>query len=300
MSFFTKSKSSLRFREKHQKTYIIPTAYGVAFGFICFLLFSIAFASTNNAVYFLCFFLVSLGSQSLFVTNRNIESLQLRHLHGDDFFADEIGVVCVGLFNPGPQAVEEVVVELLAESQVQRVDLIKPGEQVELRLPLRLPVPGVHRLPALRLSSEFPYHFSRSWKKHYAQAQILVFPARVGSRSFSAAAYWHSRWEARGSDEFKGHRDYQRSDSPRSIDWKVSARAQKVVVREFDPQNSAKITLRWEDCPQESEAQKKSQLSLWIDLAEKNNFEYALELPQRRISFGKGPQHKSTCLRALL
>lgn len=303
MNFFAKLRSSprfkARFREKNEKTYIMPTVYGVAFGAVCLLLFGIGFASTNNAVYFLCFLMVALGSQSLILTNRMTEKIKITQVTTEDFFADEVGRVRFGLHNPTPEDLQNMQLSFAKDSVVE-VERLRGGDRRDIGIPYSVKEPGVYKIPALRISSDYPYHFSRSWKKYFVDASVWVYPARRGSSQFAIAAYSSRNNESQNLDEFKGHREYQTSDSPRSIDWKVTARVQQVMVKEYDPQTSRKLTLRWEDCAQTSEADKKSQLSLWIDLAEKNGFEYALELPSRQLTYGHGPQHRTECLRSLV
>lgn len=299
MNYFAKLRSSPRFREKHEKTYIMPTLYGVAFGFVCLLLFGIGFASTNNAVYFLCFFMVALGSQSLILTNRTTDKVKVAQSSAEDFFADETGRLRLSLHNPTQEDLQNLQLSLSKES-VLEVARLRAGERRDVGVPLFMKEPGIYKLARLSISSDFPYHFSRSWKRHNLEISVCVFPARRGSLQFPAAAYNSRNAESLNLDDFKGHREYQESDSPRSIDWKVTARVQELMVKEYDPQTSRKLTLRWEDCSQASDTDKKSQLSLWIDLAEKNNFEYALELPARYIGYSRGLQHRGECLRALL
>jgi uncharacterized protein (DUF58 family) len=277
----------------------MPTLYGVSFGLICLLLFGIAFASTNNAVYFLCFFMVALASQSLILTNRNIEKVKVVHLVAEDFFADEPRALRLSIHNPTPEDLQNIQFEFSEKFQIL-VKRLKAGERREVLIPFISASFGFIKIPDLKISSDFPYHFSRSWKKYYGNLNICVYPPRRGSAQFAKTAFSQRGLELQSLDDFKGHREYQDSDSPRSIDWKVSARLQKTMVKEYDPQSSRKITLRWEDCPQALERDKQSQLSLWIDLADKNNYEYALELPNRALPFGSGPQHKTQCLRALV
>lgn len=298
-NFFAKLRSSLRLRENNEKTYIVPTLYGVAYGVVCLLLFGIGFASTNNAVYFLCFFLVSLGSQSLVTTNRNTEKLHITHIAGEDFFADETGRIRLSVQNRGKEDLRQIQLSFSKKHSVD-LDRLKVGEHREVLIPYSTPAPGILKIPDLRVSSDFPYHFARSWKKYFTDLSLYVYPARRGSSQFSKDAFVSRSQESQSFDDFKGHRDYQKTDSPRSIDWKVTARVQKTTVKEYDPQTSQKITLRWEDCPQATESDKRSQLSLWIDLAEKNSFDYSLELPHRVIPFSRGPQHRTDCLRALI
>lgn len=277
----------------------MPTLYGVAFGTVCLLLFGIGFASTNNAVYFLCFFMVALGSQSLVTTNRTTEKVKITSVVADDFFADETGAIRLGLQNPSDEDLRGVQLSFSASSLVE-VDRVRAGERRDVLVPYSQTEAGVYHLPQLRISSDFPYHFSRSWKKYHTDVSLHVYPARRGSSQFAVGAFVARNAETLNLDDFKGHREYQNTDSPRSIDWRVTARVQKIMVKEYDPQTSRKITLRWEDCAQTSDADRKSQLSLWIDLAEKNNFDYAVELPWRQIPSSRGPQHKIECLRSLV
>ncbi|MGZ3748053.1 MAG: DUF58 domain-containing protein [Pseudobdellovibrionaceae bacterium] len=288
-----------RFQEQHEKTYILPTLYGVSFSALCLLLFGIAFASTNNAIYFLCFFLVALASQSLPLTNRSVEKTTILHVSAVDFFAEEPSSISLQVHNPTKEDLQNIDFRFSQDSHVL-VEKIKAGEYREILIPFTSTTSGFIKIPPLRISSEFPYHFSRSWKKYLCELSICIYPARKGSVQFAQAAFSQRNPESQSLDDFKGHREYQKTDSPRSIDWKVTSRMQKIMSKEYEPQNSRKIALRWEDCPQSKENEKKSQLSLWIDLAEKNGYEYALELPSRSLVYGKGPQHKSQCLRALV
>lgn len=304
MSFFRKFPffrrlPSKRFVERHQKTYILPTLYGVAFGVVCILLLAIAFASTNNAVYFLCFLLSVLGVQSLVTTNRNTERLDITRMEVEDFFADEVGFARLHLQNASADDLYELTIETSPISKVF-LSVLRAKERKELQLPIVIHQAGIHAFPPLKVSSDFPFHFARSWKKHYGELNFGVFPARRGESNFPAVAFADTHQQIFNQEEFKSHRDYEVSDSPRRIDWKVTARLDKIMVKEYDQPTNTKVSLRLEDCPQITIDEKKSQLSLWIDLAEKKNFEYALMLPKLNLAFGKGPQHRLACLRALL
>jgi uncharacterized protein (DUF58 family) len=235
----------------------------------------------------------------LIITNRVTDKIKITQVLAEDFFADEMGRVRLSLHNPSQEDLQGVQLSL-AKDAFTDVARLRAGERQDVTVPFSQREPGLYKIPQLNISSDFPYHFSRSWKKHFVETSVWVYPARRGSSQFAMAAYSSRANESLNMDDFKGHREYQKSDSPRSIDWKVTARVQELMVKEYDPQTSRKITLRWEDCAQASDADKKSQLSLWIDLAEKNNFEYALELPSRVLGFSRGPQHRTECLRALV
>jgi uncharacterized protein (DUF58 family) len=283
------------------RTYILPTGYGFSFAAVCIFLLAVAFASTNNAVYLLCFVMSSLAVQSLVITNKNIEKLDVTHLEVADFFADELGYAKVSVQNTLLNDIENIQYEF-DKKKPTNVSRMRPGErqQVQVALGLATSAAGRQTCPKLRISSDFPFFFARSWKTYQSDIQFYVYPARKGLSPFSASAYLLHDADAQTQDEFKGHRDYRDNDSPRSIDWKVTSRLQKITVKEYDSEGTKKIWLRWQDTPVGSDSDRKSQLSLWIDLADKKDFEFGLILPSRTIDFGKGPNHKTLCLRALV
>jgi uncharacterized protein (DUF58 family) len=277
----------------------LPTVYGFCFAAVCMFLLAIAYASTNNAVYLLCFVISALGIQSLIITNKNTDKMRVNQLEIPDFFADEPGFGLLHIANADTTPARNFRCEMVGEPAVE-VEIFHPEERRPLRLPISTKPAGFHKAPKVKVSSDFPFYFSRSWRTYVQPFDFAVYPARVGTSQFSSNAFLANGAETETQDDFKGHRDYRDNDTPRSIDWKVSSRVQKLTVKEYDQQSAKKIRLRWQDANAPTDAQRRSQLSLWVDLAEKRDFEYAVELPSRTIDFGRGPAHKALCLRALL
>lgn len=241
----------------------------------------------------------SLAVQSLVITNKNIEKIEVTSVEVADYFADETGYAKVSIHNPLLSDLENIVFEFEKKNPVS-VAKLRPGERRQVQIPLSLKSSGKHYCPKLKISSDYPFFFARSWKTFQSENAFFVYPPRVGQNAFSANAFLLHDSETETQDEFKGHRDYRDNDSPRAIDWKVTSRLQKMTVKEYDSQGAKKIWLRWQDVPVAFAQNRAAQLSLWIDLADKMNFEYGLILPHQTIEFGLGPTHKTLCLRALV
>lgn len=285
------------------RTYILPTGYGLSFAIVCLFLLAVAFASSNNAIYLLCFVMSSLGIQSLVLTNKNTENVEINALEIPDFHADESGFAIVTVHNASIEDAHSLRCEFALKTMKNSWTMLphlKPGERARLRIPVEQKHSGRYAIPKLKLSSDFPFYLSRSWKMHAAQTNYYVYPPRKGVKAFSQKAYALQQKDEIIQDEFKGHRDYRENDSPRSIDWKVSSRLQKTTVKEYETEGTKKVMLRWQDVEATGDADKKAQLSLWIDLAEKNEYQYGLVLPHLDIELGSGAKHKSQCLRALV
>ncbi|MGH9401301.1 MAG: DUF58 domain-containing protein, partial [Terriglobia bacterium] len=106
-------------------------------------------------------------------------------------------------------------------------------ERVELRFPRR----GRYHEDCFEVSSKFPFSILRRKRILLADQEILVLP-RVEAAQESGAALPMIRGELEGVH--KGHgsdlyalRAYQDGDSARQVDWKATAKTQKLMVREF-------------------------------------------------------------------
>ena len=117
-------------------------------------------------------------------------------------------------------------------------------QDVELRFSER----GRYTQEGFTLSSKFPFGFIRKKRRIDARQELLVLPEIVPIESFRAippalaGEIQSFRRDDRGHDLY-GLRDYRQSDSARNIDWKATARAQRLKVREFNHEDDRRIRL---------------------------------------------------------
>jgi uncharacterized protein (DUF58 family) len=109
---------------------------------------------------------------------------------------------------------------------------------------------GVHPLGPTYLFVRSPLGLFQRRYRFYADDALSVYPAEVVSdgRGLSSRTLRHElglrpRRPPGGGAEFESLREYVRDDEPKRIDWRASARARKLMVRNFHVERSHSVML---------------------------------------------------------
>jgi uncharacterized protein (DUF58 family) len=116
-------------------------------------------------------------------------------------------------------------------------------QHVEITFPRR----GRYTQEGFRVSSKFPFGFLRKSHEVPTQQEILVLPNIQPTEEFYEilpliGGEMESFYKGRGHDLY-AIRDYQEGDSARHVDWKATAKAQAVKVREFTREDERRLLL---------------------------------------------------------
>lgn len=116
-------------------------------------------------------------------------------------------------------------------------------ENVALRFPRR----GLYGQESFEVSSKFPFGILRRKRAVSGGYEILVLPSIEPRREFQELASLiqgeiEIAQKGRGGDFF-ALRDYQVGDSARHVDWKATAKTQKLQIREFTREEENRVTL---------------------------------------------------------
>ena len=116
-------------------------------------------------------------------------------------------------------------------------------QHVELTFPRR----GRYTQEGFRVSSKFPFGFLRKCHDVPTRQEILVLPNIQPTEEFYEilpliGGEMESFYKGRGNDLY-AIRDYQEGDSARHVDWKATAKAQAVKVREFTREDERRLLL---------------------------------------------------------
>jgi uncharacterized protein (DUF58 family) len=103
------------------------------------------------------------------------------------------------------------------------------------------------------LSTRFPFGFFRHRRRLAArETELIVFPKlHVIERVLDGLPLEAGKLVAnkRGSgQDLLALRDYQPDDDPRRIDWKATARARHLIVREFSAEDEKRVTIYFDTC----------------------------------------------------
>ncbi len=120
-------------------------------------------------------------------------------------------------------------------------------QHVELTFPRR----GRYTQEGFRVSTKFPFGFLRKAHEVASRQEILVFPNVQPTEEFYEilpliSGEVESLFKGRGHDLYS-IRDYQESDTARRVDWKATAKAQQLKVREFTREDERRLLLAFDD-----------------------------------------------------
>jgi uncharacterized protein (DUF58 family) len=116
-------------------------------------------------------------------------------------------------------------------------------QKVELRFPRR----GVYRQDSFGIRTRFPFGFFEKTRQVDSNLEIAVYPRVQPTDQFYEVlplltGEMASRFRGRGH-ELHSLRDYVPTDSARFVDWKVSAKSNRLVVREFAREDERRVML---------------------------------------------------------
>jgi uncharacterized protein (DUF58 family) len=116
-------------------------------------------------------------------------------------------------------------------------------QKVELTFPHR----GNYRQDAFSIRTRFPFGFFEKTRQVDSQMAIIVYPKVAPTDHFYEvlpllSGEMASNFRGRGH-ELHSLRDYLSSDSARFVDWKVTAKSGRLVVREFAREDERRVML---------------------------------------------------------
>ncbi len=116
-------------------------------------------------------------------------------------------------------------------------------QHVEMTFPRR----GRYTEQGFRVSTKFPFGFLRKSREVALSREILVLPSVQPTEEFYEilpliSGEVESYFKGRGHDLY-AIRDFQEGDTSRHVDWKASAKAQLLKVREFTREDERRVVL---------------------------------------------------------
>lgn len=252
----------------------------------------------NNLIYIFLFVLISMALTGMIITNRNIDGVDIETIAPESFFAEEPASISVALKNRRATKLWEVEVYFHKSTERALKESLKESSQEYADVPFSSKVRGEVSLPRLIVQSRFPMNLFYAWKVYRKTPKVLVYPSRKGDPRFPINSSASEGMQNLGL--FRDHRYFQSSDPVRRIDWRASARRQDLLVKNFEEGEKPSLQFHWDHtAPLINFEDRISQLSLWIDEAEKHGHEYSLEFGTFKTALSKGSAQHKRCLEIL-
>jgi uncharacterized protein (DUF58 family) len=282
-----------------RRIYIVPSRFGIALGALLVAMLLAGLNYNSNLGLAFGFLMTSLVLVAMHHCHRNLLGLALDVTPEVDAMAGETAGFDFILRNDS--SVERVDIEIRAGDGVVTESVPPVGYQpVELNLAVEQR--GVLRIPRIELRTRQPFGWFRAWTYVHRPLTAYVAPRPVGDRalpSAAAAALGASHSDARGDEDFAGLRAYEAGVPLKHMAWKVLARGGEPAVRSYTGLAGQPDWLEWDSLDRLDTEARLSQLCRWVIDSEASQRDYGLRLPGVEIAPGRGPQHRTACLRAL-
>lgn len=287
---------------RHRRVYIVPTRLGWMFAAMLGLLLLGSINYSLALGFVLSFALAGVGLAGMVHTARNLALLSVSTGRAEPVFAGEAAQFRLYLDNRARFDRPAILVRHLASAS-QLVVHVAAWSLTEAALAVPAARRGRLALGRVMLETRFPLGLFRSWSYVEPDAGCIVYPRPERSALPPAgphASAGAARALAPGYDDFSGLRGYQRSDSPRHVAWKVFARSDNLLTKQFSGDAAVELWLDWEQLPASLDTEARlSRLAGWVLAAERSGARYGLRLPGHDTAPSRGDAHRAACLQAL-
>lgn len=183
------------------------------------------------------------------------------------------------------------------------IPFLKPTETIHTELQLTFAHRGLQPLGQLRISSPFPVNFFIRYWNYALTDTCVVFPHPLpcsGSRpDHDQTQPGEALQYQRGIDgELEGIREYSGSEPLRAIHWKLSARDQQLLVKEFGSHTAPPLLIKVGELPGATSEERLSRAA-WLITQQEQQRAVGMELAEQVFAPAHGRLHRLGLLTAL-
>jgi uncharacterized protein (DUF58 family) len=288
-------------RLERRRIYILPTRQGLLYGLALFVMLLGSMNYSNSMGFMLTFVLAGLSFSAMYACHANLTGLEVTAGKTPPVFAAETARFVLHLANPG-RGKRTAITLYASQGDTTVTGDVAASSHGSVAVPLLAKRRGWLKLERLVVETSYPFALFRAWGWLYMNLRVLVYPKPAmdapplpwpeGGRGGGHPA-------DRGEEDFSGLRSYRPGDSPRHIAWKVSAREQRLLTKQFSGSGEEQRWLDWNRLSEPNPEQRLSVLCRWVLGAHAENLSYGLRLPGNTIEIGSGAAHRDRCLEAL-
>ena len=278
------------------RIYIVPSGFGIGFAVLLLTMLAGALNYANNAALLLTCLLGAATASSMLVAFRNLNGLRLSSLQASHAVAGQPIELTLRFESAAPRNALRIDVD----GSRQAFSVPADGT-VQVMATVATTRRGWQPVPRLKLWTTWPLGLFRAWSWVHPDQRMLVWPrAEHAGPPPETPASVAARARFRLGDEFAALRDYRSGDPRHHIAWKVSARHENLLVKDFaQPRDEAEWQLDWRQLGGLAGEARIARLARWLGEAQALQRRYSLWLPGNELPMGSGPLHYVRCMNAL-
>lgn len=283
-------------------------------GFVLFglLLLLAAFNTGENLFYLVTAALFSFVLVAWWKTRCSVEGLSFKRTVPQATHRNETFAYSLHLQNPHRRkTLRDIHLQSEAFDRPYFIESLPATASLKVKLYATMTKRGAQILPALRISSTFPFDLFEQHRMLDDQQTILVYP-RIYPLSQRMLKELDDNGQVpkttfnQDGTEFYSLREYIPGDDIRHISWKISARIGQLIIRELEPSITRMVVLVLDTRGLPTTEEEEEQFEHVIDLAASlavflidNHFSVGLQLPDSYVALSKGRTQSTRLLEAL-
>jgi len=281
------------------KIYILPTREGMLLIMIVVVMLLVAINYQNSLIFAFAFLLCGIFFTCMLYTHRNLSCLKVRPVKSRTAFASEDACFTLAVSSKGKSEIHDLTLGFNA-------DLFVCGNYFREERLVDLYVPtserGYFDPGKLLIETRWPLGLFRAWTRRGINMTSLVYPKPVICDLPETALVISDTGTAinrEGADDFFGLREYQESDSLRHIDWKVYARSDQLMVKQFGSTIDTSLWLDWDHFGNASKEERLGKLCYCVIQLSQKEVVFGLNMPSVSVEPSKGDNHRISLLKHL-
>jgi uncharacterized protein (DUF58 family) len=280
-----------------RRIFILPTKPGLFFGFIALLMLIASLNFNNNMGLMMTFLLMGLAQVALYRVFFNLRNLTIHSISAKPVFLGETAIYTISL-----NSKENKYDICISNEHFQQQLLELPAEELTtIHAQKNTTRRGWQALGKIKVHTSYPFGLFFAWIWTNLDGKCLVYPTPESNPPplpFHAQSEGNTQVITSG-EEFHGLKPYQSGDSMRLIAWKRTAQTGELISRELQQNQGEKLLLDYSQMPLNDSEHKLSRLTAWVLIAQQQQVDYRLKLPQFDSDFGYSDAHLLSCLKAL-
>lgn len=276
-----KNKFKKRMMTKEQ-VYIIPTASGLKYLFINFLLFLIALSFAHNMSLIVNFIMLAYFIIQMLETHKIIYDAKINSLHVENNFSgDPLEIFCfLEKISPSTSLIQLQLIH----NEIHKEAYLESSQKNHCSFILKYLNRGHYKGEKIKISTKGHSKLFYVWRYKKINFDFYVYPAP--KKIHLNSNILRSHFSFNGELSFKEHIKYQIPAPSHRIDWKLYAKSLILYQREYTIQDTNNVELNYNFLPGEKE-EKLSYLSYLINYCFKHQIRWSLILPNSSLKLGR-------------
>ncbi len=233
----------------------------------------------------------------------NLSGIEVRYILPEEIYAGVPTLLGVVLHNRR-RWLPVFLMEVLTEGHGRLFPVVDPRQDCQKSLEICLPIRGRQALPSVTLRSRFPVNFFIRSQGVRIEQDVTVFPAPLPCPDLlqpdpGGGHGTRQNWQKGYEGDINRIGNYRGGEPLRAIHWKLSARHDRLKVKEFSAATRKPVTLDLAGVPGTGLEQRLGFAAYLINRWLRDGWPVGLKAGRLELPPGVGRRHKLLLLQAL-